>query len=160
MTPGRCGGAAASATLRRSVPEPRPRRWHTGHRAESRFGMVVHRGSSVANVIAMSEGGLNVRERRSLGVRGHLRPYLTDTAITFEIDPPLPAEMSARIAAAVRTHAWVVLEVQERVLGYAYGGPHKSRPACAGRARSASISSVADGVLAAVVRSTMRSSCV
>jgi L-amino acid N-acyltransferase YncA len=56
-------------------------------------------------------------------------PYVTDTAITFECDPPLPAEMAVRIATATRTHAWVVLENQGHVVGYAYGGPYKSRAA-------------------------------
>ncbi len=56
-------------------------------------------------------------------------PYVTDTAITFESDPPLPAEMAQRIAAAVRTHAWVVLENEGRVVGYAYGVAFKSRAA-------------------------------
>ncbi len=56
-------------------------------------------------------------------------PYVTDTAITFESDPPLPAEMAQRIAAAVRTHAWVVLENEGRVVGYAYGAAFKSRAA-------------------------------
>jgi len=56
-------------------------------------------------------------------------PYVTDTAITFESEPPLPAEMVVRIATALRTHAWVVLENQGRVVGYAYGGPFKSRAA-------------------------------
>ncbi len=56
-------------------------------------------------------------------------PYVTDTAITFEIDPPPPVEMAERIATAIRTHAWVVLENQGRVVGYAYGGPFKSRAA-------------------------------
>jgi L-amino acid N-acyltransferase YncA len=56
-------------------------------------------------------------------------PYVTDTAITFEIDPPEPAEMAERIANAARAHAWVVLENEGRVVGYAYGGPFKSRVA-------------------------------
>jgi phosphinothricin acetyltransferase len=56
-------------------------------------------------------------------------PYVTDTAITFETDPPQPAEMAERIAAATRTHAWVVLADRGRVVGYAYGGPYKSRAA-------------------------------
>jgi L-amino acid N-acyltransferase YncA len=56
-------------------------------------------------------------------------PYVTDTAITFESDPPLPAEMAERIATAVRTHAWVVLEHDGRVVGYAYGGQFNSRAA-------------------------------
>jgi L-amino acid N-acyltransferase YncA len=56
-------------------------------------------------------------------------PYVTDTAISFETVPPTPEEMAARIAAALRTHAWVVLEDGGRVVGYAYGGPHKERGA-------------------------------
>ena len=54
---------------------------------------------------------------------------VTDTAITFESEPPLPAEMAQRIATARRTHAWVVLENVGRVVGYAYGGPFKPRAA-------------------------------
>jgi L-amino acid N-acyltransferase YncA len=56
-------------------------------------------------------------------------PYVTGTAITFETQPPTPAQMAERIAAALRSHAWVVLEDGGRVIGYAYGGPYKSRPA-------------------------------
>ncbi len=57
------------------------------------------------------------------------RPYVLDTAITFETDPPAPVEMAERIAAAARTHAWVVLEDEDRVVGYAYGGPFAPRAA-------------------------------
>ncbi|MFC4947999.1 GNAT family N-acetyltransferase [Pseudonocardia sp. GCM10023141] len=56
-------------------------------------------------------------------------PYVLDTAITFETEPPDAAEMGERLAAAVRTHAWVVLVDGGRVAGYAYAGPFKSRPA-------------------------------
>jgi L-amino acid N-acyltransferase YncA len=56
-------------------------------------------------------------------------PYVRDTAITFEIDPPRPAEMARRIAEAARTHAWLVLEDGGRVAGYAYGHPYQARPA-------------------------------
>src|ERR1700682_4882664 len=56
-------------------------------------------------------------------------PYVTDTAITFETDPPSPAEMAKRISAASRTHAWLVLENEGRVVGYAYGTPLHTRPA-------------------------------
>jgi L-amino acid N-acyltransferase YncA len=56
-------------------------------------------------------------------------PYVTDTAITFDSDPPAPAQMAQRIATAVRTHAWVVLEDEGRVVGYAYSGPFMSRAA-------------------------------
>jgi L-amino acid N-acyltransferase YncA len=61
-------------------------------------------------------------------------PYVADTAITFEYEPPSAAEMARRITAARRTHAWVVLEDSRvdgggRVVGYAYAGPYKERAA-------------------------------
>jgi L-amino acid N-acyltransferase YncA len=56
-------------------------------------------------------------------------PYVRDTAITFELEPPSAQEMAKRIAAAARSHAWLVLEDGERVAGYAYGGVFNHRPA-------------------------------
>jgi L-amino acid N-acyltransferase YncA len=56
-------------------------------------------------------------------------PYVTDTTITFEYEPPSVAEMARRIAAAQRAHAWLVLEDDGRVVGYAYAGPYKERAA-------------------------------
>lgn len=56
-------------------------------------------------------------------------PYVIDTAITFEIDPPGPGEMAKRIGCAQSTYAWVVLEEDGRVCGYAYGGRFMGRPA-------------------------------
>jgi L-amino acid N-acyltransferase YncA len=56
-------------------------------------------------------------------------PYVLGTAITFELEPPSAAEMARRIAAAQERHAWVVLEDDGRVAGYAYGGPYKERAA-------------------------------
>ncbi|WP_346621024.1 N-acetyltransferase family protein [Blastococcus montanus] len=56
-------------------------------------------------------------------------PYVTDTAITFETEPPTVEQMAGRITAALRAHAWLVLEDDGRVVGYAYGGPYKERAA-------------------------------
>jgi L-amino acid N-acyltransferase YncA len=56
-------------------------------------------------------------------------PYVRETAVSFEGEPPTPAQMAERIAASISTHAWVVLEDEDRVVGYAYGGPHKQRAA-------------------------------
>ena len=56
-------------------------------------------------------------------------PYVNVTAISFETEPPLAAEMAGRIADAVRTHAWIVLEDDDLVIGYAYGSPFRSRAA-------------------------------
>lgn len=56
-------------------------------------------------------------------------PYVTGTATTFEVEPPSVGEMAERIRTALATHAWLVLEDAGRVVGYAYGGPMKPRPA-------------------------------
>jgi phosphinothricin acetyltransferase len=56
-------------------------------------------------------------------------PYVTGTAITFETEPPTVDEMAARIESALATHAWMVLEDDGRVVGYAYAGPMKPRAA-------------------------------
>lgn len=56
-------------------------------------------------------------------------PYVSGTAITFETEPPSAAEMAGRIEAALQTHAWLVLEDEDRVVGYAYGGRFHARPA-------------------------------
>ncbi|HEY2217470.1 MAG TPA: GNAT family N-acetyltransferase, partial [Solirubrobacteraceae bacterium] len=57
-------------------------------------------------------------------------PYVTDTAITFETEPPSLEEMARRIEAALEKYAWLVLEEEGgRVVGYAYGGQYNRRPA-------------------------------
>jgi L-amino acid N-acyltransferase YncA len=56
-------------------------------------------------------------------------PYVRDTVISFESEPPTEAEMAARIAAAAATHAWLVLEDDGEVVGYAYGGSFEPRAA-------------------------------
>jgi L-amino acid N-acyltransferase YncA len=57
------------------------------------------------------------------------RPYVTDTVITFEYEPPTAEEMARRIATARERHAWVVLEDDARIVGYAYAAPVKDRSA-------------------------------
>jgi L-amino acid N-acyltransferase YncA len=80
----------------------------------------------------MNAGSPEVRdasERDAAPCAAIYAPYVLETAITFETEPPSPAEMAVRIAAAVRTHAWVVLEHEDGVVGYAYGGQFNRRPA-------------------------------
>ena len=56
-------------------------------------------------------------------------PYVRDTAISFEDIPPTPAEMAARIERLITTHAWLVAEDENEILGYAYACPHRERAA-------------------------------
>jgi L-amino acid N-acyltransferase YncA len=56
-------------------------------------------------------------------------PYVRETAISFESEPPAAEDMARRIADAQRAHAWLVLETDGEVMGYAYGGPFMARAA-------------------------------
>lgn len=51
---------------------------------------------------------------------------MTDTVVSFETEPPSTAEMAERIRAA---HVWLVAEREGKVVGYAYGGTHRTRAA-------------------------------
>ena len=53
-------------------------------------------------------------------------PYVTDTAVSFEEEPPSADAMADRIAAA---HDWLVLEDAGRVVGYAYADTFHTRAA-------------------------------
>jgi L-amino acid N-acyltransferase YncA len=54
------------------------------------------------------------------------RPYVQETAISWEIEVPTVAEMAARIAAA---HEWLVLESDGQIVGFAYGHALNRLPA-------------------------------
>lgn len=60
---------------------------------------------------------------------GIYAPYVLDTVISFETEPPDAAVMADRIAAALVDHAWLVAVEDDRVVGYAYAGSWRSRPA-------------------------------
>jgi L-amino acid N-acyltransferase YncA len=56
--------------------------------------------------------------------------YVQHTTVSFELEPPDLAEMRRRMAACLETHAWLLLEDEGgALLGYAYGGVHRARPA-------------------------------
>jgi len=57
------------------------------------------------------------------------RPYVLNTATTFETEPPSVSEMSRRIDAATHSYAWLVAETDDQIIGYAYAGPFATRPA-------------------------------
>lgn len=76
--------------------------------------------------------GLSVRdasERDAEVCAAIYAPYVTDTAISFELEPPTAGEMAARITSATARHAWLLLEDVGCVVGFAYGIPFAERPA-------------------------------
>lgn len=56
-------------------------------------------------------------------------PYVSGTTVSFEEEPPDGAEMEHRIAVAQEQHAWLVAEGDDGVVGYAYAGAFRARPA-------------------------------
>jgi phosphinothricin acetyltransferase len=56
-------------------------------------------------------------------------PVVAETAISFEIEIPSVEEMARRIADTLIQYPWLVLEEPEGLLGYAYAGLHRKRPA-------------------------------
>lgn len=56
-------------------------------------------------------------------------PYVRDTTISFEIDPPDAAEMAVRMAKLSGAYPWLVHEEGGEVIGYAYASPHRERAA-------------------------------
>lgn len=55
-------------------------------------------------------------------------PYVRETSISFELQPPDADEIRRRMRATPRL-PWLVATRQERVTGYAYASPHRSRAA-------------------------------
>lgn len=58
-------------------------------------------------------------------------PFVTESWVSFELEPPDAAEMARRMAAYAASHAWLVAERDGAVAGYAYGSPHRERAAYA-----------------------------
>lgn len=58
-------------------------------------------------------------------------PYVENTVISFETEPPSTEEMARRIESSLAEHAWLVLEVEGEtgVVGYAYATQHRTRAA-------------------------------
>lgn len=57
------------------------------------------------------------------------RPAVADSAISFEIEPPDAAEMDRRVQATLLRTPWIVCEHEQSIVGYAYAGRHRERPA-------------------------------
>jgi L-amino acid N-acyltransferase YncA len=56
-------------------------------------------------------------------------PAVTERSTSFEIDPPDAVEMSRRIGKILPRFPWLVCEIDDEVVGYAYAGAHHERAA-------------------------------
>jgi L-amino acid N-acyltransferase YncA len=57
------------------------------------------------------------------------RPYVENTPVSFEIEPPDVAAYAARIQKTLAGWQWLVAERDGEVLGFVYGSMHRDRPA-------------------------------
>lgn len=62
-------------------------------------------------------------------IRAIYAPFVTDSHVSFEETVPDENEMRERVEHYSRSHAWLVAEADGAILGYAYGCPHRTRPA-------------------------------
>lgn len=59
------------------------------------------------------------------------RPYVLNTAISFETEPPSLQEFQERISENLERLPWLACEIAGQIVGYAYAGTYKSRCAYA-----------------------------
>jgi len=63
-------------------------------------------------------------------IAGIYAPYVSDTPVSFEEEPPGPEEMARRMAGDGNgLHPWLVAEVDGQVVGFASSSPFRARPA-------------------------------
>ena len=54
-------------------------------------------------------------------------PYVRDTHISFEVEPPDAREMETRMRAVLAWTPWLIAYDDDTALGYAYGSRHRER---------------------------------
>lgn len=56
-------------------------------------------------------------------------PFIRDTAITFETEIPSIDEVSCRIKSISKQYPYIVYQIKDEVVGYAYASKHRERSA-------------------------------
>ncbi|HET6869532.1 MAG TPA: arsinothricin resistance N-acetyltransferase ArsN1 family B [Solirubrobacteraceae bacterium] len=54
-------------------------------------------------------------------------PFVRDTPISLEEDPPTANQIAERIETTTRTHPWLVAQDKDELIGYAYATRHRER---------------------------------
>ena len=81
---------------------------------------------------SVSSGAMRIRLAKPEDGRGTAAiydPVVTESATSFESEPPGPEGMAGRISAAGPFHPWLVAEDSGAVSGFAYAGRHRIRGA-------------------------------
>jgi phosphinothricin acetyltransferase len=66
-------------------------------------------------------------ERDAAACAALYAPYVRDTPISLEDEPPTAREIAARIESTTRTHPWLVAHDETELIGYAYATRHRER---------------------------------
>ncbi len=77
-----------------------------------------------------ADGSVRIRPARvadGFRISEIYHPYVIETPITFEETPPDAREMETRIASITAQYPYLVAEVRDRVIGYAYACAHRPR---------------------------------
>src|SRR5437870_2375742 len=69
------------------------------------------------------------REEDAAAMLAIYAPYVRDTAISFETEPPSEEEFRQRVRATLEVGLWILCEAGGSMLGYAYGGRFHPRRA-------------------------------
>jgi L-amino acid N-acyltransferase YncA len=59
-------------------------------------------------------------------IREIYAPFVSESATSFEVDPPDARAMERRIQEQRERYPWLVYEIGGEVLGYAYASPHRA----------------------------------
>lgn len=62
-------------------------------------------------------------------IREIYRPHIEDSSVSFELETPSAEVIAERIQETQRNWVWLVAEHDGVVVGYAYGGQHRTRAA-------------------------------
>ena len=71
------------------------------------------------------------RAEDAAGIQAIYAPFVRETAVSFEIEPPTIEEIRHRIADAHNRFPWLVCENEAEIAGYVYASPHSDRAAYA-----------------------------
>lgn len=55
-------------------------------------------------------------------------PAVTETPINFEYVSPTLQEYRRRMTVIMETYPWIVSEIEGRIAGFSFAGPHRTRP--------------------------------
>jgi phosphinothricin acetyltransferase len=56
-------------------------------------------------------------------------PYITDTAVSFETEVPTVSEFACRIESINKKYPYIVYQIEDKIVGYAYASKHRERAA-------------------------------